>query len=204
MCENKNFRNFILATHVQMGVTSQWPSQLSNRKLNECKYSLMALYCYCKKQAPEGPSPNGHLSNSLLPATIRRSQIKLPRSQGTYVKFTPETQTAIAKLAFLHENKAAIRHFAKELGKEIDSSVITWKKKYSAELKRVMSERDSEKPGEEQIKGLPTRQIERKDPCYLVKSWTQQSRIISRLFVMPVESSTLHHNCSCHCYCLQN
>ena len=38
-----------------------------------------------------------------------------------------------------------------------DSSVSTWKKKYSAELKRVMSERDSEEQGEVRIKSLPVK-----------------------------------------------
>ena len=129
----------------------------------------MALYRFFKKQAPEVPSPNGPLSRSLSPATIKdanaavkrcadRSYQAAAKPRGTYVKFTPETQAAIAKYAFLHGNKAAIRHFAKELGKEMkESSVSTWKKKYSAELKRVMSERDSEEQGEVRIKSLPVK-----------------------------------------------
>ena len=72
------------------------------------------------------------------------------------MKFTPEDQAAIAKYALWHGNKAAIRHFSKELGKEIkDSSVCTWKKKYSAELKRSASKRDSEEKGEVCVNSLP-------------------------------------------------
>ena len=81
----------------------------------------MALYSFFKKQAPEVPSPNGPLSRSLSPATIKdanaavkqcadRSYQAAAKPRGTYVKFTPETQAAIAKYAFLHGNKAAIRH----------------------------------------------------------------------------------------------
>ena len=108
----------------------------------------MALYRFFKKQAPEVPSPNGPLPRSLSPATIKdtnaavnlamcRSQLSSCRkAEGNVRQFTPETQAAIAKYAFVH---GAIHHFTKELWKEIkDSSVSTWKKKYSAELKRVM------------------------------------------------------------------
>ena len=107
----------------------------------------MALYRFFKKQVPEVPSPNGPLARSLSPATIKdtnaavnlamcRSQLSSCReAEGNVRQFTPETQAAIAKYAFVH---GAIRHFTKQLGKEIkDSSVSTWIK-YSAELKRVM------------------------------------------------------------------
>ena len=54
------------------------------------------------------------------------------KPRGTHAKFTPENQAAIAKYAFLHGNKAVIRHFSKKLGNKIkNSSVSTWKKKYS-------------------------------------------------------------------------
>ena len=77
----------------------------------------MALYRFFKKQAPEVPSPNGPLSRSFSPATINAavkpcadcSYQAAAKPRGTYVKFTPETQAAIAKYAFLHGNKAAIR-----------------------------------------------------------------------------------------------
>ena len=81
----------------------------------------MALYRFFKKQAPKVPSPSGPLSRSLSPATIKdanaavkqcadRSYQAAAKPRGTYVKFTPETQAAIAKYAFLHGNKAAIHH----------------------------------------------------------------------------------------------
>ena len=81
----------------------------------------MALYRFFKKQVPEVPSPNGPLSRSLSPATIKeanaavkqcadRSYQAAAKPRGTYVKFTPKTQAAIAKYAFLRGNKAAIRH----------------------------------------------------------------------------------------------
>ena len=40
----------------------------------------MALYGYFKKQAPEVPSPNGSLSNSLSPATTAKGSEMLPVS----------------------------------------------------------------------------------------------------------------------------
>ena len=74
------------------------------------------------------------------------------------MKVTPEDQSAIAKYALWHGNKAAIRHFSKELAKEIkDSSVCTWKKKYSAELKRTTSKHDSEEKREVCMKSLPVK-----------------------------------------------
>ena len=118
----------------------------------------MALYRFFNKDLPQVPSPHGPLSSSLSPATIkdantavkqcadRESTAMKPR--GPYAKFTPEDQAAIAKYALWHGNKAAIRHFSKELGKEIkDSSVCMWKK-YSAELKRSTSKCHSEEKGD--------------------------------------------------------
>ena len=106
----------------------------------------MALYRFFKKEVPDVPSPYGPLSSSLSPATIKDANVAVKqcadrgseaaaKPRGPYVKFTPEDQAAIAKYALWHGNKAAIRHFSKELGKEIkDSSVCTWKKKYSKRL----------------------------------------------------------------------
>ena len=61
----------------------------------------MALYRFFKKQAPEVPSPNGPLSRSLSPATIKdanaavkqcadRSYQAAAKPRRTYVKFTPK------------------------------------------------------------------------------------------------------------------
>ena len=126
----------------------------------------MALYRFFKKELPEVPSPYGPLSSSLSPATIKDANVAVKqcadraatKPRGPYVKFTPEDQAAIAKYALWHGNKAAIRHFSKELGKEIkDSSVCMWKKKYSAELKRTVSKRDSDEKGEVCVKSLPVK-----------------------------------------------
>ena len=128
----------------------------------------MALYCFFKKEVPDVPSPYGPLSSSLSPATIKDANVavkqcadhgsKAAKPRRPYVKFTPEDQVVIAKYALWHGNKAAICHFSKKLGKGIkDSSVCTWKKKCSAELKHTTSKRDSEEKGEVCIKSLPVK-----------------------------------------------
>ena len=102
----------------------------------------MALYC-CLKPVTEGLNLCGPFSSTLTPAAVKDANMAIKscadssmKPRGTYAKFTPTVQVAIAKYSLLHGNKVAIRHFSKELGKEIgDSSVNMWKKKYEAELK---------------------------------------------------------------------
>ena len=82
----------------------------------------------------------------------------LLESQGehTLSNFSPQTQAAVAKYALLHGNKAAMRRFTKELGKDIkETSVSTWKKKYEAELKRVLDISDDK--SDVSVKRLPVK-----------------------------------------------
>ena len=68
---------------------------------------------FFKKQVPEVPSPYGSLSSSISPAAIKDTNTVVKqcanlsskaaaKPRGTYTKFTPENQAAIAKYAFLH------------------------------------------------------------------------------------------------------
>ena len=126
----------------------------------------MALYRFFKQDLPQVPSPHGSLSSYFSPATIKDANAAVKqcadcesiatKPRGPYAKFTPEDQAAIAKYALWHGNKAAIYYFSKELGKEIkDISVCTWKKKYSAQLKRTASKHDSEEKGEVCVNSVP-------------------------------------------------
>ena len=100
MCENKYFRNFILATHAHAGghglETIPASGQLSKRS---AEHYLMSLYRFFKKQSPEVPSPNGPLSRSphLLQlktptqqsSNVQIAVIKLPRSRGERTSSLP-------------------------------------------------------------------------------------------------------------------
>ena len=70
----------------------------------------MALYRFFTKQVPEVPSPYGSLSSSISPAAIKAANTAVKqcadlgsqaaaKPRGTYAKFTPENQAAIAKYA---------------------------------------------------------------------------------------------------------
>ena len=70
--------------------------------------SKMALYRFFTKQVPEVPSPYGSLSSSISPAAIKDANTAVKqcadlssqaaaKPRGTYAKFTPENQAAIAK-----------------------------------------------------------------------------------------------------------
>ena len=70
----------------------------------------MALYRFFTKQVPEVPSPYGSLSSSISPAAIKDANTVVKqcadlssqaaaKPRGTYAKFTPENQAAIAKYA---------------------------------------------------------------------------------------------------------
>ena len=63
------------------------------------------------------PNPNGLLSASVSPATIKEANeaVKSVTSRVT-LKFSPEQQAAMGKYASLHDNQAAIQHFSKQLG----------------------------------------------------------------------------------------
>ena len=107
----------------------------------------MSLYRFFAKSSGRSdlPDPSGTLSDSLSPAAIKaaneavesvQSEAKGKR-RGSYAKFTPERQAAIAKYASIHGNQAAVRHFSKDLDVPLKvTSVQTWKMKYLAELKR--------------------------------------------------------------------
>ena len=105
----------------------------------------MALYRYLKPADYNLPSPTGHLSSSMSPATIkaaneavRESTLTLTfKSRGTYPKYTPTQQAMIGEYASMHGNLVAVRHFTKKLVVEVkESSVRTWKVKYRAEIKQ--------------------------------------------------------------------
>ena len=70
----------------------------------------MALYRFFTKQVPEVPSPYGSLSTSISPAAIKDANTVVKqyadlssqaaaKPKGTYAKFNPENQAAIAKYA---------------------------------------------------------------------------------------------------------
>ena len=70
----------------------------------------MALYRFFTKQVPDVLSPYGSLSSSISPAAIKDANTAVKqcaylssqaaaKPRGTYVKFTPENQAAIAKYA---------------------------------------------------------------------------------------------------------
>ena len=92
------------------------------------------------KQVPEVPSPYGPLSSSLSPTVIKDANTAVKqcidlhsqataKPRGTYAKFTPENQAAIAKYAFLHGNKAAICHFSKNLERKLRTALSAHGKK---------------------------------------------------------------------------
>ena len=87
----------------------------------------MSLYRFFAKSSGRSdlPDPSGTLSDSLSPAAIKaaneavesvQSEAKGKR-RGSYAKFTPERQAAIAKYASIHGNQAAVRHFSKDLSR---------------------------------------------------------------------------------------
>ena len=86
----------------------------------------MGLYHYLKP-VTEGLNVCGPHSSTLTPATVKDTNMAIKscagssavKPRGMYAKFTPKEQAAIAKYALLHGNKAAIRRFLKQLGKEI-------------------------------------------------------------------------------------
>ena len=92
----------------------------------------MALYRYLKPADDNLPSPMGHLSFSMSPATIKaaneavRESALTPtfKSRGTYAKYTPVQQAMIGEYASMHGNLAAVRHFTKKLGTEVKESSV--------------------------------------------------------------------------------
>ena len=125
----------------------------------------MSLYCYFPEASKRSdlPNPNGSLSASVSPATIRAANeaVKSVTSEGkskrrgSYAKLAPAKQAAIGKYASLHGNQAAIRHFSKQLEVELKvTSVHTWKTKYLAELNR---KRKAGEADDLTVKSLPVR-----------------------------------------------
>ena len=90
-----------------------------------CAWSAMALYRYLRP-LNEGSNPHGPLSFTASPFAIKDANTAVKKGgessverKEAYAKFTPDTQTSFAKYASLHGNKATIRRFTKQLGKEI-------------------------------------------------------------------------------------
>ena len=81
----------------------------------------MALHRYFKSSDNLLPSPTGHLSSSVNPATIKaaneavRESALIPtlKSRGTYAKYIPVQQAMIGEYASMHGNLAAVSHFSK-------------------------------------------------------------------------------------------
>lgn len=125
----------------------------------------MSLYRYYKP-VPKLPDPDGPLSrlvpsSSILDANdayIKTSSAGRSSKRGSYVKLTGVQQAQIAKYALFHGNKEAIRQFTKQYCVEIrESSVSTWKAKYTAELNRKRANGDFEANGEVVVESLPSK-----------------------------------------------
>ena len=123
----------------------------------------MSLYRFFGKSSERSdlPSPStGVLSHSLGPAAIKaaneaveHARNKTRKRRGSYAKFTPEQQAAIAKYASIHGNQAAVVKFSKELEVQLKvTTVQTWKTKYLAELRRKQSAGET---GDLTINSLP-------------------------------------------------
>ena len=84
------------------------------------------------------------------------------KCRGEYAKFTTEQEASIASYACMHGNKAAIRHFSKELVTTIKpSSLSTWKGKYIAEMNRKVKAGEKDDTGDVSVKTLPAKRRER-------------------------------------------
>ena len=77
-----------------------------------------------------------------------------------YVKLTGVQQAQIARYAFVHGNKEAIRYYTKQYNcvPEIaESSVSTWKAKYTEEMKRKRKVGEFEPNGEVVVHSIPSK-----------------------------------------------
>lgn len=111
------------------------------------------------------PNPNGPLSSSISPATIKKgneavkSVMNRQRKRGNYAKFSSEQQAQIGEYASLNGNQAAVRHFSMKLGVQLKVTTIqTWKTRYLAEIAR---QRRAGEHGDLTVKSLPTKKCGR-------------------------------------------
>ena len=85
-------------------------ARVKKRSRTSVESSKMALCRFFTKQVPEVPSPYGSLSSSISPAAIKDANTAVKqcadlssqaaaKPRGTYAKFPPENQAAIAKYA---------------------------------------------------------------------------------------------------------
>ena len=83
--------------------------------------------------------------------------VKLPQSQKEHTSSLPlkPKQPLLSTHSYMEKSLLSVILQKSSGKKSKDSSVSTWKKKYSAEFKRVISECDSEEQSEVQIKSLP-------------------------------------------------
>ena len=79
--------------------------------------------------------------------------------RGSCVKLTGVQQTQIARYAFAHGNKEAIRYYTKQycVPEIADSSVSTWKAKYTEEMKRKRKAGEFELNGEVVVHSIPSK-----------------------------------------------
>ena len=129
----------------------------------------MSLYRYFKPVAKSLPDPNGPLSSVMPSSTIKAANDAVlatqsrqtegaskPSKRGPYVMLTGVQQAEVARYAFSHGNKAAIRRYGEEYSTEIkDSSVGTWKSKYAEELDRKREAGEFEENGDVVVYSIP-------------------------------------------------
>ena len=84
--------------------------------------TVMALYRYFKPTSKKLPDPDGPLSQSIPSASIKdandaylKAAVRSVASKrGSYAKLTGVQQAQIARYAFAHGNKEAIRYYTKQ------------------------------------------------------------------------------------------
>ena len=113
------------------------------------------------------PDPEGPLSQSIPPASIKDANeaylIAAARSEankhGSYVNLTGVQQAQIARFAFAHGNKEAIRYYTKQycVPEIAESSGSTWKAKYTEEMKRKWIAGEFEPNGEVVVHSIPSK-----------------------------------------------
>ena len=162
----------------------------------------MSLYHYFAKASKQSelPNPNGALSASVSPATIKEANeavksMTCERKSKQRGSYTKEQQVAIGKYASLNGNPAAVRHFSKQLNVKLKiTSVQTWKTKYLAELnhKRKAGETD-----DLTVKSLPVKKCGR--PLLLGEKL--DSQIKSYIQALCEGGDDIHHNGSSDSHC---
>jgi len=166
----------------------------------------MSLYRYFKPVAKSLPDPNGPLSSVMPSSTIKAANDAVlatqsrqtegaskPSKRGPYVMLTGVQQAEVARYAFSHGNKAAIRRYGEEYSTEIkDSSVSTWKSKYAEELDHKREAGEFEENGDVVVYSIP--QKKRGRPLLLgnelddrVKKYIKDARAVGT----PVDSTVV-------------